>query len=548
MLKSCSDLLFFILLGCFVGMQQAEIALAQTPVITTVAGGYIGDGGQAKNAALRSPKGMAIGAGGVVYVADSDADRVRRIDRNGAISTIAGTGVRGFSGDGGPAKSARLNIPTAVALGPDGSIYVAEAGNYRVRRIDASGTISTFAGNGTQGFSGDGGPAIDARLHSPSGLAVGVDGSVYIADSGNHRIRRVDRIGRISTYAGGAREAGYAYDPVRPTFGGDGGPATAAGLYSPADVTAGLDGSIFIADAGNRRIRKVNSAGIISTFAGSGAAVDSNYTNNGDSNGDNGPAINARFNYPISVSARADGALYIGDSPYYLRLYSGIVGTVRIVDPNGSIRTFTSRRGGGPVTVSVEANDQSTNPVVYIGDSYDRQVYRIALKFDGMGLSYGSDSFAGGYLGDSGAATSAALRNPSGLAVRSNGIFYISDSHDHRVRRVESDGNINTVVGTGKVGYDSAGDGGPALSAMLSEPAGLAIKADGSLYIADAGNQRVRRVKPDGTIVNFAGALLGGGGNALLEGFAERCVSTTLRQPAWECSDFFPLSLPGSAG
>ena|GEM_PF-578160 len=268
-------------------------------IITTVAGssftgGFSGDGGPATEARLDYPDDVAIGPDGSFYFSDYYNDRICRVDPNGIINTVAGNGTPGYSGDGGLATNAQLGGPRGIAVGPDGSLYIADSGNQRIRRVNPSGIITTVAGNGTSGFLGDGGPAVDARLNRPSGVDVGPDGIIYIADTDNHRIRRVGSDGIITTVAGSWSNG----------YGGDGGPATSARLKYPDDVAVGPDGSLYIADRENNCIRQVNPAGIITTAAGNGTE---------GFGGDNGSPITAQLFFPSGITVGQDNSLYISD-------------------------------------------------------------------------------------------------------------------------------------------------------------------------------------------------------------------------------------------
>ncbi|MBK8024992.1 MAG: hypothetical protein IPK19_27155 [Chloroflexi bacterium] len=238
---------------------------------------------------------LAVGADGALYIADSGNHRIRRRGTDGVITTVAGNGTLGFGGDGGLATEAAFAAPVAVAVSADGALIIADNFNNRIRRVGTDGIINTIVGNGEFGFSGDGGPATAAMLQYPEDVAVSSDGSLYIPDMWNHRIRRVGPDGIITTVAGNGSQG----------FGGDGGPATAASLAVPQGVAVGADGVLYIADWDNHRIRRVGSGGIITTIAGDGTA---------GFGGDGGPATEAWLNRPSGMAVGADGALYIADS------------------------------------------------------------------------------------------------------------------------------------------------------------------------------------------------------------------------------------------
>ncbi|CAK0766262.1 hypothetical protein CCP4SC76_4520002 [Gammaproteobacteria bacterium] len=265
-------------------------------IITTIAGngiqGFSGDGGPATAASLNNPWGVAVGIDGSVLIADYYNHRIRRVGSDGVITTIAGNGSQGFSGDGGPATAASLNYPIKVTAVPDGSVIIADGGNHRIRRIGPDGVITTIAGNGNAGFRGDGGPAINAGIPSSSGVSVASDGSILVSSIGVNRIRRIGTDGIIMTVAGNELQG----------FSGDGGPATAATLHSPADiVTMESDGSVLFADEQNYRIRRIGPDGLITTFAGNGIP---------GFGGDGGPATNAEMR-GMGVASGADGSLLI---------------------------------------------------------------------------------------------------------------------------------------------------------------------------------------------------------------------------------------------
>ena len=280
------------------GAAVAGAGVEQQATIVTVAGsgidGHTGDGGPALAAAINHPRGIAFLRDGSFVFAEPFANTVRRVTSDGTITTIAGTGEAGYSGDGGLATAARLFLAHGVAQLPDGSLLVADAGNNRIRRI-ADGIITTVAGTGGRGFSGDGGPAVAATIDNPRGVAVLPGGGFLIPDTDNHRVRRVDVNGTITTVAGMGT----------PGFSGDGGAAVDAQLRRPFGVAPTADGGFLIVDVGNQRIRRVSREGVITTVAGTGV--------NGFS-GDAGPATAAELDSPHNVAVLPDGGFLIADT------------------------------------------------------------------------------------------------------------------------------------------------------------------------------------------------------------------------------------------
>lgn len=266
--------------------------------ISTYAGtsiyGFSGDGGPAINAQLSSPRGICTDASGSLFIADHFNSRIRKVSPGGIISTIAGTIINGYSGDGGLAINAQINYPFGITVDISGNIYFADQGNYRIRKINTAGVISTFAGTGVGGFSGDGGSAALAQIGDAYGLAVDASGNIYIADYSNNRIRKVNSSGTISTFAGTGVQG----------FSGDGGTAINAQLNLPVGVTVDALNNVYVSEYGNNRIRKINPAGIISTFAGNGV--------NGFS-GDGFAATLAQIDGPIGIAIDASSSLYIAD-------------------------------------------------------------------------------------------------------------------------------------------------------------------------------------------------------------------------------------------
>ncbi len=307
--------LFFIVCLLQLGFLKAQI-------ITTVAGNgtwsYAGDGGQATAAELKTPSEVALDALGNIYIADYYNSRIRKVNSLGIITTIAGTGAAGFSGDSGQASVAKLNHPEQVAFDATGNMYIVDTDNNRIRKVSTLGIITTIAGTGAAGYSGDGGQATAAKIKLPEEIALDAFGNIYIADVGNNCIRKINSLGIITTIAGTGVQG----------FSGDGGPATAAQFYD-AGVTVGVTGNIYIADFSNSRIRMINTAGIVNTIAGNGIGIFS---------GDGGLAINAEISHPWSIAIDYVGNLYFAD-------YGNE--RVRMINPTGIISTIAGNGTGG---------------------------------------------------------------------------------------------------------------------------------------------------------------------------------------------------------
>jgi streptogramin lyase len=268
-------------------------------IITRVAGtgiaGDSGDDGPATDAELKDPFGVAVTADGGFLIADTGNQVVRKVSKAGVITRVAGTGAQGDSGDDGPATDAELNDPNGVAVTADGGFLIADFGNQVVRKVSKAGVITRVAGTGTAGDGGDDGPATDAELHDPAGVAVTADGGFLIVDFANNVVRKVSKAGVITRVAGTGAQGD----------GGDDGPATDAELYGPNGVAVTADGGFLIADTGNNVVRKVSKAGVITRVAGTGTA---------GHGGDDGPATDAELYGPNGVAVTADGGFLIADT------------------------------------------------------------------------------------------------------------------------------------------------------------------------------------------------------------------------------------------
>ena len=442
--------------------------------VTTTAGGFVGDGGAAVKASFESPSSVAQDKIGNLYISDFTGQRIRKVTPTGKISTYAGTGISGFSGDGGPANAAKLSYPTGLIFDSAGDLIVADGGNNRIRMIDTTGKITTIAGTGKTGYTGDGGPAIKATFNQPWGLTYDSKGDLYITDLGNCAVRFVNTSGIINTYAGNGTCG----------FGGDGGPATSANLNFPRGMVFDSNGNLYIADTINHRVRKVNRSGTISTFAGNGLP---------GFGGDGGNATSARIGNPKGLAFRG-GKIYISNAGQArirtVTISSGIINTYAGSIPgyDGDGKPLLSSMFFSPTGLLFDAKGK-----LLVADALNQRVRRATSIMT---------TIAGGAIRDGSAATSAALVEPEALAFDKSGNYYIADTTGNRIRKVSTSGTISTVAGTGVSGY--SGDGGKATSAMLYYPLGVTLDSGGNLYIADDGNGVIRKVDTSGTISTFA--------------------------------------------
>jgi len=516
----------------------ASLALAEEPqsssaIIDTLAGGGdVGDRGLATLARFNLPGGVTEAPNGDVVVVDFGNHRIRRIDKNtGIIRTIAGTGEAGYNGDNIPADQARLARPEFATFNAEGDLFIADSYNNRVRRVDhATGLISTVAGTGERGFSGDGGPATAANLHFPEGIALDSVGNLFISDTVNRRIRKVDmRTGIIATYAGTgatttnaegtpAASAGFlrlariAVDRAgnvyvadspshrlliidaktrlmrtfagtgKPGFSGDGGPASAAELCFPEGVVVAPNQDIFFADVGNHRARKIDArTGVISTVAGTGEKGFS---------GDGGPATQARLWSPGRVWVSANSDLIIADI---------LNARIRRVDAKTHlIKTIagTGNWGDGGLArnalLSVPGDVVFSAGKVFIADYGTRRVRCVDLATGIITTVAG-----GGTRTEEGIpATEVDLLLPEGIAVDSGRTLYIADNISNHVWKVDlKTGLLTRFAGGGK--QDPGNEPVPATSVRLQKPSALAIGGNGVVYISEFGSERLREVDPE---------------------------------------------------
>jgi uncharacterized protein YjiK len=572
----------------FCGIIQSAMAQVQAvPVISTIAGsdtcGFSGDGGPSNNAMLclsisTMGSGIAVDRQGNIYVADQINNRIRKIDKStGIISTVAGNGSIGFSGDGGLAINAELIAPEGVAVDNAGNIYIADTYNYRIREVIASsGIITTVAGNGIEGDTGDGGNATNAAIRRPAGVAVDSSGNIYIV-CGTMGVRMVDAAtGLISTVTNTTIDADsvavdssgllyiassynyntvYKVDPSSGSivtvagngavgYNGDGILATNAELYSPYGLAVDSTGNVLIADKDSNRIREVNAAnGLITTVAGSGPVGSGSFA------GDGSLATAAKLNFPTGVAIDNTGNIYIADHQNNrirkvstnttlpttsLRATSTsqvVLVQLQVASAISSISVPKAQNGAqefavGMVTgctmdgVTVNpASTVCTVPVTFAPQYPGLRTGALTVNngatfvgtvgLNGMGtgpqvaFTPGTiTTVAGnGTYGSSGngePATSATMSYPGGVAVDSAHNLYFADIYNNVVRRVAAGTGIITTVAGGGYG----GDGGPATSAELSMPGGVSVDSAGNLYIADWGNWIIRKVDASTGIIS----------------------------------------------
>jgi hypothetical protein len=454
-----------------------------TAVAGTGVGGFSGDGGPATNARLNYAVSVAYDAAGNLFIADVGNGRIRKVSAaTGEMSTVAGGGWS--EAEGVPPLEATLRGPWAVTVGADGSIYIVEQDANRVRRIaPGTGLITTIAGSGTYGFAGDGGPAQSAQLARPSDVALDGAGNLYIADQSNHCIRVVDHAtGIISRYAGTGQED---WNPV------DGVPAIDAALSRPTTLRFDSLGNLLFNDQGTGRVRKVDAGtGILTTIAGGGWQED-----------DGGPALYGRIDMPQGLALASNGDLYVTSlNSYIIQRISAADGTLQTVAGNGF--AHFSGDGAAATLAQVSPDDPVADPA---GNISFLDNMRIRTVNAGSGLITtvaGPGSW--GDPADGGPAANAFFSYPTALARDAQGNLFIAEQGNLRIRKIDAaTGLIHHYAG---VGYGYGGDGGPASSATMRMIRDMATDAAGNLYIVEEGGPRVRRIDAaTGIITTIAG-------------------------------------------
>ena len=432
-----------------------------------------GDGGPSLEAQFFGPSGLAKDSGGNLYIADSGNNKIRVVGSNGIVETFAGTGVPGDSGDNGPATAAQLNDPVAVAIGPQGEVYIVEAGGNRVRKVASDGDIVTVAGNGQGGFGGDGGPATQARLSNPHGIAFDSQGNIYISDTDNYRVRRVAKDGTIATYAGSGPQGSQT---------GDGQPAVTGNVVSPGDLAFGANGTLYI--AAYNSLESVTPDGLLHILGGA--------------NGNNPPADGAVatqvFLSVRNIALDSQGNLLFVQSAYNYTIFD----TVYQLGADGILHYVAETDMGaglllppdGTIVRGVDGTIVQYTPAPFSATAPNPSV-TIA------GVSPAGNS------GDGGPGTSARLFSPRGMASDAAGNLPIVDAGAGRIRKLDTKGIITTVAGSG--GSGTTPDGLPALQTILNYPVAIAVSQSGEIYYAEPYDDHVRKIGANGTVTTVAG-------------------------------------------
>jgi uncharacterized protein (TIGR03437 family) len=471
-------------------------------ILTTVAGGgqnskQIGDGGPAVGAYIASAVGVAIDGAGNLFISDPPSNRVRKVSPAGIITTFAGTGVAGYSGDAGAATSAQLSSPQDLAVDAAGNLYITDQ-SYRIRKVTPAGVVTTVAGNGAWGYSGDGGAAMSTAI-APKGLAIDAGGNLFLADGGANRIRKISTAGTVTTLAGDGTL----------DYSGDGGPAVNAALSMPGALAADGAGNLYIADIGNNRVRKLAPDGTITTVAGNG---------NPGYSGDGGQAVSAEVMPLSGLTLDGSGNLYIAEG-----------GRVRKVTPGGIISTISGTAGNGPAAPLENTAANSSNNIaadsqgdLYLASAGNQKIGAngsistfsnsrtpAAVALDAAGNLYASDPTDNEVfkISPSGVDIPIVITPgngcqplfalpfyPIGLAVDSSNNLYVADESFNTIRRISPAGPMDVIAGNFTYGY--SGDGGPATAAAFEQPVSITVDGAGKVYVADAFSSVVRVLKP----------------------------------------------------
>jgi hypothetical protein len=443
-----------------------------TGVVTTVVGtntaGYTDGGGW-----FNSPFGVATDWYGTVYVADTTNNRIRKITPAGVVTTFAGNGAGIFNDATG--TSASFNQPRGVALGSDGTVYVADTTNNRIRRITFDGVVTIVAGNTSAGSTD--GTSTSALFNAPNAITVNSSDIMYVADTGNHRIRAITQARVVTTFAGSSQ--GFAD-----------GVGTNVQFNTPRGIVADIYGNLYVADTNNHRIRRISSDGTVTTLAGSTVGIA------------DGTGTNAKFNFPTHLSIDALGTLYVADQTNNrvrtIQTSTGVVSTLAGTGTAG----FTSSQFNSPFGITVERFRQA-----YVADTGNHSIRKIADVYtlpenNGVTITIAGDG-TGAFLDGTG--IGASFNQPYGVAVDSAGNMYVADTANHRIRKITPTGVVTTLAGNGTTTFAD----GVGTNATFNNPSGVAVDSAGNMYVADTNNNRIRKITPAGVVTTLVGSTSG---------------------------------------
>ena len=446
-------------------------------VVSTLAGsaGQSGSSeGTGSAARFSNPTGVAVDGSGNVYVADKGNNKIRKVTPAGEVSTLAGNGLTGSSD--GLGSSATFYQPAGVAVDSSGNVYVAELVNQTIRRITPAGLVSTLAGSASQIGSSDG-TGSAARFWQPAGVAVDGSGTIYVAESGNNTIRKITPGGAVSTLAGSALQ-----------IGSNDGTGSAARFYGPSAVAVDGSGNMYVADNSNNTIRKITAAGVVNTLAGIASQPGSS----------DGTGAAASFNYPHGVAVDGNGNVYVADN------YNS---TIRKVTPAGLVSTLAGSTGQGGNVDGIGSTARFSGPSgvavdgsgnVYVAQSSSLSTIR-KITPAGVVSTLAGNAFTGS---NDGTGSAASFRFPMGVAVDGSGNVYVADNGNNKIRKITPAGVVSTLAGIGLTGSSD----GTGSAARFNGPIGVAVDGSGNVYVADYGNHTIRKITPAGVVSTLAGS------------------------------------------
>ncbi len=473
----CSDASGNLYVADFVSHKIRKISASG--IVSTLAGsGLAGSAnGTGSAASFNYPQGICADAAGNIYVGDTYNNMIRKITSAGVVSTFAGSGVTGNAD--GTGTGASFSHPQGICFDAGGNMYVADVGNHKIRKITPSGVVSTFAGSGIAGSADGTGTA--SSFNSPAGICIDANGDMYVSDSQNRKIRKVTLSGVVSTFAGSGAS------------GATDGLGTAASFASPVGICIDASGTIYVADASNAKIRKINPSGLVSTFLGSGIAGDLDAT---------GTA--ARFWNPYGICSDISGNLYIADSDNHKIKKSTPTGVVTTFAGSRALSGSTDGTGTSALFYNPQGLCSDASGNIYVADYSNQEIRQVTS-------SSVVTTFAGSTTPGStnGTGSAASFFNPMGVCSDTYGNIYVADTYNHKIRKIAPSGAVTTFAGSGSAGSAD----GLGTAATFNEPAGVCSDINGNIYVADGASRKIRKVTPAGLVTTLAGSGAAGSTN-----------------------------------